>query len=234
MPREARTAQAKPKPIHRSCSDTKAEQDKCYTPCTHESPKKAPAPTCSYVPVRAHARGSVSEYSSAKQAGKALDTAQCLSRSAPDKATRFEGKAEKACRYVPSKAHTQDSASDHSSGKQAVRAVNMSKAQPRSNGKATRSEGKAELACESVPEPEEAAQWEMLGAQLAPATYSFYSTEASAIAEDVSLCVICCRDTLCVHTQSHPTASKLLVLSHACRASSCQGDFLLLLPRCCM
>ncbi|KAL3155100.1 hypothetical protein ABBQ38_011161 [Trebouxia sp. C0009 RCD-2024] len=54
----------------------------------------------------------------------------------------------------------------------------------RSGGKATRSGGKAEVVW--VPGHMTAAQWERLGAQLAPDTYGFYSAEASTLAEDRS------------------------------------------------
>ena len=193
------------------------------------------------MPAERHESGSVPEYSSGKQAGRAVHETKPQARSLPDKAARFEGKAGEGLHYVPSKAHTRNSLSKDSSGKHAGRAVNMASPhpgsipeqapksegkaeetckyvpaykhssdkqagravqkatpQPRSEAKATgcelareaRSEGKAELACEATSDSAEAAQWQMLGAQLAPATYSFYSTEAPAGVEDSLLYVI--------------------------------------------
>ena len=247
LPKEARTPEAQPGPIYRSCSDTKAEQDKWQGLATHESPKSAgrciqiPSPASFHMPAEGHAPGSVPVYSSGKQAGRVMHETKPLARSVPDKASRLEGKAGEACHYVPSKAHTQGKMLKESSGKQAGRAVNTAKPQPGSipeqatrpdskadvtcnyvsasksssgkqagralqqatpqlkyAAKATRCEpervAEAELACETGSDLAEAAHWEML----APATYSFYSSEATAVAEDASLYDIC-TDHLCTH-----------------------------------
>lgn len=144
---------------------------------------------CSYAPM--------SDCSSGKQAGKAMHLAMPQSKSVPDKATRMGGSPTQVCYYVPTKAHTQDSECGHSSGKQAsnMRAVNMATPSSTFEGKATkcepnragRCEGKAELVCDAMSDAAEAADWQMLGAQLAPATYSFYSTDVTAVVEDASL-----------------------------------------------
>lgn len=256
LPKEASMSEAQSGPIYRSCSDTKAEQDKWQSPRKHESPKSAgwrvqiPAPASIHNPTEGHAPGSLPEYGSGKQASRAMHETKPQAGSVPDKARRLEGKAGETCHYVPSKAHTQGQLSKNSSGKQAGRAMNMASAQPNTISEhATRSEGKADVTCNCVPpsknssgqqagravqvttpqprsqakaarcEPDrmgsyegraelagevasdlaDVAHWQMLGARLAPATYSFYSTQASAAAEDSSLCVVC-SDPLCIHT----------------------------------
>ena len=306
LPQEARTSEA---PIYRSCSDTKAEQDKWHLLHTHESPKKAaaqkPAPASSYISAKAHTPDPVLERSSGKQtaktvqmgnlqsrsvpdkgagsegkagvpskahtvpdkgardegktgvpsnahtqhaalayssgkqastvhmaqprsipepantcrgraeqecsyapmsdctsgkqAGRAMHLATPQSRSVPDRATRMGGSPPEVCYHVPTKTHNQGSESGYSSGKQASRAVNMATSHSTSEGKATRCEGKAELMCDAMSDVAEAADWQMLGAQLAPATYSFYSTDVTAVVEDASLYVICTHP-LCMHT----------------------------------
>ena len=241
LPKDARNSEAQSGPIYRSCSDTKAEQDKWRLLHTHDSPKSAgwciqdPTPASIHMPAERHESVSVPEYSSGKQAGRAEHDTKPQARLVPDKATRHEGRAGEGCHYVPSKAHTQNFLSKDSSGKHAGKAINMANPhpgsipeqatksegeaeetckyvpasknksgkqegravqkathQPRSEAKATgcesdraaRSEAKAELAREATSDSAEAAQWQMLGAQLAPATYSFYSTEAPAAVED--------------------------------------------------
>ena len=146
---------------------------------------------CHYVPSKACTQDQWLKGSPSKQAARAVNMAKPQPGSIPEQqATRSEGKAEVTRKYVPG--------FKSSSGNQAGRAEQKAALQPRSEFKATRCEpdrvarfeGKAELACEATSDLAEAAHWQMLGAQLAPGTYSFYNTEASAVVEDSSLCVI--------------------------------------------
>ncbi|KAL3161891.1 hypothetical protein ABBQ38_008978 [Trebouxia sp. C0009 RCD-2024] len=257
-PRGARPSEARAGPIFRSCSDSKAEQDRCPPTCMHESPRKAgqsiqaPAPACSHMPAKA--QGSESEYSSGKQAGRAshMGNAQYQSKactSEPDTPTRSEGNAIRCAGRATSfkakagrsegkaksfegtatsyegklarpegKAKSFEGTATSFEGKPARPEGNATRCEGRATrpegkatcfegkatgfegkatrsdskatrpeGKASRCEGTAEEACAAEPNSAVSAEWEKLGAQLAPGTYGFYSTEASAIVEDGSL-----------------------------------------------
>lgn len=206
--------------------------------------KGSAAQACTHAPT--------SDCSTGKQAGRAMHLATPQSRSVPDKATRMGGNSTEVCHHVLTKAHTQGPDSGYSSGKHASRAVNMVTPHSTSEGKSTkcepdrvtRSEGKAELVCDTMSDVAEVADWEMLGAQLAPATYSFYSTDVTAVVEDASLYVICIPPPslhahltcLCNHRppfslQFHPFLAQWLsrCCSYICclKAMSCRGGCLI-------
>lgn len=136
----------------------------------------------------------MSGYSAGKQADRASHMAKLQynpegkpSTSERDKAAGCESKASKSEPNTPTRSEGKAARFESKAARCDGKASRPDSKATRPDSKATRSEDTADVAREPEPSHSQAAQWEMLGAQLAPGTYGFYSTEASAIAEDASM-----------------------------------------------